>query len=136
MIARFLPWLIALAAIAALVFAAERWGYSKGYAAASGECQQANIKRLDAALTGIETLTAKAEAANIELGKTISNRILADAKAAGDIRDALKTTAHLRVECVLPDGVMQQLTAARERANTAAASGINHSVPAAAATDR
>lgn len=136
MIARFLPWLIALAAIAALVFAAERWGYVKGYAAASAECQQANIARLGDALTGIEMLTARAQAANLELGKTISNRILADAHAAGEIRDALKTTAHLRVECVLPAGVMQQLDAARDRANTAASAGIDSAVPAAATADR
>lgn len=106
-------------------------GYSKGYAAASEKCQEQNIEQLTQMLNTTEQLTRDANAASLALGKTISERITTDNQITQDIRHALSTTAHLRVECKLDDSIMRQLAAARTRANQAAASGITSAVPSA-----
>jgi hypothetical protein len=125
--------IVRVIAIAALLllshFAVYRWAAVQAVV----DQQLQNIEQLTQMLNTTEELTRDANAASLALGKTISTRQQADAAATVEIRNALKTTAHLRVDCVFDDGVMRLLTATRLRANTAAASGINHPVPSTAA---
>ncbi|MDF3841089.1 hypothetical protein P3W55_05125 [Pseudomonas citronellolis] len=106
-------------------------GRSDGLAAATSQCQKAQLADLQAVIDSAKGLTASANEASQELGKTISDRKQADAKATKEIRDALKATAGQRTACVFDDGVMQQLEDARKRAADAAAGGIRSAVPAA-----
>lgn len=122
---------IALLAPTALVMT-YKTGYANAQRDAVSDCQQATISQLQSVISGAEQLTADANTASLALNKTISDRIVADAKTTKDIRDALKTTSHLRVDCVLPDSVLRDLATARHRANTAAATGLDSAVPAAA----
>lgn len=115
-----------------LVGIAAFYGYTKGFAQAQSACNSKSIEQLTQMLNTTERLTRDANAASLQLGKTISDRQQADAAATLEIRNALKSTAHLRVNCVFDDGVMRLLEAARLRANTAAASGISHAVPSTA----
>ncbi len=106
-------------------------GYAQGESAAKDKCQQAQLDSLTAVIDSAHGLTAAANTASQELGKTISARKQADAKATKEIRDALASTAPLRAGCVFDAGVMQQLDNARDRAAEAAAGGIRGAVPAA-----
>ena len=106
-------------------------GYAEGQAAAAKQCQQAQLGALQAVIDSTVGLTAAANTASQALGKTISDRKQADAKATKEIRDALASTAPQRAGCVFDAGVMQQLEDARSRAAEAAASGIRRAVPAA-----
>lgn len=106
-------------------------GYSKGESAAKDQCQKAQLGALQEVIDSTAGLTTAANTASQELGKTISARKQADAKATKEIRDALASTAPERAGCVFDAGVMQQLDNARGRAAEAAASGIRRAVPAA-----
>lgn len=106
-------------------------GYAEGKAAAVLQCQQAQLDALQAVIDSTQGLTAAANTASQELGKTISARKLADAQTTKEIRHALAITAPERAGCVFDAGVMQQLDAARSRAAEAAASGVRQAVPAA-----
>ncbi len=132
---------IALCTLAAAVIAlAVTWllasstaydlGYAEGQAAAEQACQQAQLGALQNVIDSTKGLTAAANAASQELGKTISARRQADARTTKEIRDALATTAPQRAGCVFDAGVMQQLDDARRRSAEAAASGIRRAVPA------
>lgn len=128
---------VAIAVLAPTAFVMTyKTGYANAQREAVSDCQSATIKQLQSILTDAEQLTVDANAASLALNKTISDRIVADAKTTKDIRDALKTTAHLRIDCKLPDNVMRDLAAARQRANEAAASGIDSAMPAAAGASR
>lgn len=105
-------------------------GRSEGSAAATSQCQKAQLNDLQAVIESTKGLTASANEASQALGKTISERQQADAKATKEIRDALKATAGQRAACVFDDDVMQQLESARKRAANAATSGIRGAVPA------
>lgn len=106
-------------------------GYAEGQAATAAQCQQAQLAGLQAVIDSTASLTAAANTASQELGKTISARKQADAQTTKEIRHALATTAPERAGCVFDAGVMQQLAAARSRATEAAASGVRSAVPAA-----
>lgn len=113
-------------------FAVYRLGGARATHSEHSACQDKKIEQLTATLEQIKEAAATANEASLNFGKLISARQQADATATQEIRHALQTTAHLRVDCVFDDGVMRQLEAARHRANTAAAAGITDSVPAAA----
>ena len=105
-------------------------GTDQGVLQGKTQCQQQELTRLNNTINAATALIAKANDASLTLGAVINSRIAADAKATQEIRRALSTTAHLRVDCVLPDDVLRQLSAARERANQAAASGLDDAVSA------
>lgn len=105
-------------------------GYAEGGSAAKDKCQTAQLDALQEVIDSTAGLTTAANTASQELGKTISARKQADAKATKEIRDALASTAPLRAGCVFDAGVMQQLDNARSRAAEAAAGGIRRAVPA------
>ena len=126
---RLLLIALLLTALAASHWAVFGWGHANATASESSACQAQTIGQLDSTLQQMQQLTRDASAANLALGQTISARQQADAQATTEIRNALKTTAHLRVDCVFDDGVMRALSTARQRANHAAASGLINPVP-------
>ena len=75
------------------------------------------------------SLTAAANTASQALGQTISARQQADAKTTREIRNVLNSTASQRAGCLFDADSMRQLDAARERAATAATSGVRSPVP-------
>lgn len=117
-------------------FAVYRLGGARATHSEHSACQATKIQELTTALQQINAAATHANHASLRLGELISARQQADATATQEIRHALQTTAHLRVDCVFDDGVMRQLATARNRANTAAAAGIADSVPAAAAAGK
>lgn len=127
---------VAIALLAPTAFVMTyKTGYANAQREAVSDCQSATISQLQSILTDAEQLTTDANTASLVLNQTISDRVIADTKATQEIRNALSTTAHLRIECVVPIGVMQQLDAARNRANKAAASGFDGSLSATTSTD-
>lgn len=93
-------------------------------AAEAARCQRNKTQQLEQTLQQIQQLGTAATAASAELSKTIAARQLADNKTTLEIRRALQITAPLRADCVFDDVVMQQLAAARDKANAAATTGI------------
>ena len=87
------------------------------------ETQQA-ANALNDFIAGARELIANANLASQQLAQQINARQAADEQSTEAIRAALKKTANSRVTCVFDDDVMQQLTAARERAASAATTGI------------
>lgn len=112
-----------------------KYGYDKGYAVSESKYQKADIQALEKIISKTELLIGKAEQASLAISKTISDRVKADHKTTQDFRHALSTTAHLRVDCVFDNNIMQQLAEAADRADQAAASGISGAVPTRAAPD-
>ncbi|MBW5893130.1 hypothetical protein IM880_12985 [Pectobacterium polaris] len=119
-------WPYLMAVIVALVCYAA--GKREGRSAAQLELSQAETKLAVGVLTefiaGTRELTANANLASQQLALQINARQAADEQSTEAIRAALKKTAELRVMCVFDADVMQQLEAARERAASAATTGI------------
>lgn len=133
---RALFLLLLMAALAASHYAVFQWGNARATHKTASACQQLQLDQLAASLTVLDVLAADADRASRALTTKIHQRALADAHLHQEISRALKTTAPLRVDCVLDDDVMHYLTAARDRANHAAASGLGDPVPATAAPER
>lgn len=133
---RILLIIVLLSALVASHYAVFQWGSAEARRAEHATCQQATIETLTATINASEKLAADAKAASLTLNKTIIARTAADQQATSEIRRALTTTKHLRLECVLPTDVVHELTRARDRANTAAASGINNTLSTITAASR
>lgn len=112
-----------------------RYGYDKGFSSAESKYQKADIKALEKVITKTESLIGEAERTSLAISKTISDRVKADQKTTQEFHDALSTTAHLRVDCVFDNNVMQQLGETANRADQAATAGFISAVPASAAPD-
>jgi hypothetical protein len=129
-------YLSVVAAIAIAINLAYKSGVKDGRFEKQIESSNQYISRLENIIDTTDKLIVDAKAVSLELGEIINKRIETDAKTTQEIRNALSTTAHLRVECVLPTNVVHTLASARERANKAATTGIstsaNDPVPAAA----
>ncbi|UUE71108.1 hypothetical protein [Pectobacterium aroidearum] len=125
------PYLIAVA-VALVCYEA---GKREGRSAAQLEQSQAEIQQAANALNdfivGTRDLTANANIASQQLAQQINARQAADEQSTEAIRAALKKTAELRVMCEFDADVMQQLDAARERAASAATTGIASSTSSA-----
>lgn len=123
--ARYLVWAVL---IAGTVWAIHSSGYERGVAdtqlmQSRAETQQA-AGALNDFIAGTRELTANANLASQQLAQQINARQAADEQSTEAIRAALKKTAERRVMCEFDADVMQQLAAARERAATAATTGI------------
>ncbi|WP_113632175.1 hypothetical protein DUT67_14775 [Pectobacterium peruviense] len=123
--ARYLVW---AGLITVTVFMIHSAGYKQGVAdtqltQSSAETQQA-AGALNDFIAGTRELTANANLASQQLAQQINARQAADEQSTEAIRAALKKTANSRVMCMFDADVMQQLAAARERAATAATTGI------------
>lgn len=128
------PQLLTLAACLGVVGYAHHSGKELGLAEGKSQCAESKVDQLNELLRNAEQVSADANAASLALNQSIADRITVDQQTTSEIRRALTTTKHLRVDCVLPADVMHQLTAARNRANQAAAGGIDRAVPAAPGT--
>lgn len=131
----FAKYLVYAVLIAAAVWAIHSNGYERGVADTQLVQSRAETKQAAGALTefidGTRELTANANLASQQLAQQINARQAADEQSTEAIRAALKKTAELRVICVFDADVMQQLDAARERAASAATTGIASSTSGA-----
>ncbi|MCH5051187.1 hypothetical protein [Pectobacterium aquaticum] len=130
--ARYLVWAVL---IAGTVWAIHSSGYESGVADTQLVHSRAETKQAANALNdfivGTRELTANANLASQQLAQQINARQAADEQSTEAIRAALKKTAELRVMCEFDADVMQQLDAARERAASAATTGIASSTSSA-----
>ncbi|MFC3009605.1 hypothetical protein ACPICF_27180 [Klebsiella oxytoca] len=103
-------------------------GYERGEAdvrleVANQKTQQA-ADSLNQFINGARQLTAQANQASTLLAQQINARQQADEKSTEAVREALKKNAASRAGCRFDVDVMQELAGARERAATAASSGL------------
>ncbi|MGW9794830.1 hypothetical protein [Serratia sp. 121840015-1] len=133
-----------LIGLAASIWYIRNDSYNDGLAAGRLECSRGQTQQaanaLNQFIAGTKALTAQANAASQQLAQQIADRAAADDQSTREIRDALKKTADRRVNCEFDADVMQQLTAAQQRAATATTSGIasriGGTVPATGAAER
>ncbi len=118
------PYVMATAVALACYDAGKREGRSAAQLEQSrAETQQA-AGALNDFIAGARELTANANLASERLSQQINARQTADEQSTEAIRAALKKTAVSRVTCVFDADVMQQIAAARERAASAATTGL------------
>lgn len=124
-VARYVIWGLL---IVLTVWAIHDAGYKQGVSEARIACSQGKTQQaadaLNQFIAGTKALTVQANAASQQLALQIAARAEADGQSTQEIRDALKKTASSRVNCVFDANVMRQLTAAQQRAATAATNGV------------
>lgn len=123
--ARYLVWAVLIAVSVWMIHSS---GYEQGVAdtqltQSRAETQQA-AGALNDFIAGARELTANANLASERLSQQVNARQVADEQSTEAIRAALKKTAVSRVTCVFDDDVMQQIATARERAASAATTGL------------
>jgi hypothetical protein len=114
--------------------AAVKASYAQGKNDALIDYLQTDIKTLTTVITQTQALIDHANAISATLDAAIAKRQVTDQKTTQEIYRALSRTANERIDCDFDDSVMQQLAAARDRANQAAATGIGNPVPAGTGT--
>lgn len=123
--ARYLVWAVL---IAVTVWMIHSTGYEQGVADTQLTQSRAETQQAAGALNGFiaaaHNLTANANLASERLSKQVNARQAADEQSTEAIRAALKKTATTRILCVFDADVMQQLATARERAASAATTGL------------
>ena len=124
--------LIALVLSLAAAVAGFFYGRHQGVLAESAKRDSKAVAQLEQLITSQKGLIGESNRASLALRNAAAARQEADNKFLQEFKDALKPTADSRAGCVFPPDVMRQLTAARDRAAKAAASGIAGGVPAAA----
>ena len=124
--------LIALVLCLAAAVAGFFYGKHQGALAESAKRDGKAVADLTQLITSHQGLIGQANRASLALRAVVAARLEADNKFLQEFKDALKPTADSRAGCVFPPDVMRQLTAARDRAAKAAASGVAGGVPAAA----
>lgn len=115
--------------------AAVNASYAKGKSEALIDYLQTDIKTLTTVITQTQALVDQAGAMSKKLEAVIAQRQAADQKTTQEFYRALSVTAASRTHCKFDAAVMQQLAAARNRANQAAAGGIGNTVPAGTGAD-
>lgn len=138
---RLAIFLLLCLVIAGAWWAGKQLGFAEGTAGATEECLTQRIATQTSTETStrmqLEALVRHAHQASLAINDSIARRRAADEQSTREIRYAISQTSAQRADCLLPADVMQQLDAARERANAAATtSGIAGAVPGAAATGR
>lgn len=130
-------YLFAALAFVASLATAYYIGYIKGQYQAEGTHNELQLEQLRAIISTTYNLTAKAQKNSSDLEKVIAKADEANQKSTREIKNALKATHDIRVSCVFPDSVMQQLESARTRAASAArASEINDLLPTASGSNK
>lgn len=94
------------------------------------------VSRLTDIITNSATLTADAAHASQAMRDIVNTRTSADMLTTKDLQDALAKNAPDRAGCRFDAGLMQQLTAASDRASKAAAAGLRGTVSGDGNTDR
>lgn len=121
--------------VCGLLCAACLFGYLKGVADTKEKNLSDEIASLNKSIVDLNAATKAAGVANLVLHKTISEKQKADNQSTQAFKNAINSTAHLRFNCVFDDSIMQQLFGAADRADKAAAGGINYAMPAGAKTN-
>lgn len=110
-------------------------GFIKGQYQAKDTHNALQLNQLQNLITNTSSLTTKAQQASSDLEKVIAQIDEANQKSTREIKNALKASHDIRVSCVFPDDIMQQLEAARARAvNAASASEISDLLPTTSGT--
>lgn len=127
--------LLYIVSIAAIGFVSYQYGRvatgveaSNDIATEKSRCLVANQKQISNTLNHFQKITADNNAASFALSKAIATKKLADQQTTKEIRYALSTTSRLPVDCVFDNNIMQQLSAARDRANTATTAGFDNAL--------
>ena len=124
--------LIALVVCLAAAVGGFFYGKHQGALAESAKRDGKAVADLTQLITSHQGLIGQANRASLALRAVVAARLEADNKFLQEFKDALKPTADSRAGCVFPADVMRQLTAARDRAAKAAASGSAAGVSGAA----
>lgn len=110
-------------------------GYSHGVADTTKQQYNSEKIRFEAVLSGIESLTAEANARSLLINESMTTWVASDSKIIGDIRRALSEVSSFHNDCNATVNVMQQLESLRIRANKAATTGFNDSLPTSSSTN-
>lgn len=124
-------WLfMALALLLVLAFA---WwaGRQAGVAAGQEACAESKSDQYRELLDKAGAQLKAAQQASTALLQRLDQRARADRATTQDLHDALAKTASERAACRFPADVMQQLSAARQRAEASVAGGLGAAMPAA-----
>ena len=109
--------------------------YKNGLAVARAETQKQTLEDLTAIINNAQVLVEYAGAISGKIQTAINARETYDQQTTKEIRNALSRTATTRIRCNFDDDIMQQLAAARNRANEAATIGIEYPLSTGARTD-
>ena len=110
------------------------YGHRQGVVAESAKRDGKAVTDLTNMITSHQNLIDQANAASRNMRRSLASRAEADTQSTQELKNALAATADSRTGCVFPAGVMRQLSAARDRAAQAAASGIQGAMPSAPAS--
>lgn len=110
-------------------------GYAQGVADTTKQQYNSEKLRFEAVLSGIENLTVEANARSLLINESMTKWIVSNNKIIGDIRYELSDVSSFYNDCNATVNVMQQLESLRIRANKAAATGFNDSLPASSSTN-
>jgi len=109
--------------------AAHEAGYAHGVADTTKQQHNSEKIRFETVLSDIESLTVEANARSLLINESMTTWITSDRKIIGDIRRALSEVPSYHNDCNATVNVMQQLESLRVRANKAATTGFNDSLP-------
>ena len=105
------------------------YGLDQGKALEKGRQDGKALETITEQIAAHADLVKRSGAANKGMRTALAQLDKANTQTTTEIADALTTTAPERADCVFPPGVMRGLSEARDRAATAAASGIRGALP-------
>ena len=108
------------------------YGTSQGKAIEKGRQDAQTVEALTDQITAHTDLVKRSNDASRRLRSAVLLREQVNKQSTEELSNELTATADSRAGCVFPPDVMRQLTAARDRAAKAAASGVAGGMPAAA----
>lgn len=111
------------------VFGTKEFYYLKGFTDATSEYQTATIDALNHAIGNFNAANIRAKETSLTLNNSISELLKIGHASTGELRNALKQTAHLRRDCIFDDDVMRITQAAADRADNAASGGFRRAMP-------
>lgn len=107
------------------------WGQHIERKAQQAQHNAKTLEQLTSTLTASADLAKRSTEASQAIRTATARLQQAQTQTLKDFRHELQSTAADRAGCVFPAGVMRSISAARDRATTAAAHGIVNPVPAA-----
>lgn len=110
-------------------------GRQTGIAAGQAACAESKADQYRQQLDQSGAQIKAAQQTSTALFQRLDQHARADRATTQDLRDALAKTASERAACRFPADVMQQLSAARQRAEAAITGGLGAAVPAAGSAE-
>ena len=133
MIVRLTDALLVLLIVALLAVGGGYWlGLREGKSDAQATADSLQVESLTKVLNATDELIRGANQASADLRSQTAARATADIKTTKELKDALSKSAGSRAGCRYDVVSLRLLEDARERANTAAATGVLNTVPTAA----